>query len=148
MSINIKHSQNRQTDDRIIILNVKTTKHKERKKHSLHLTEKKVSLIGINLYSQFIHFLLFLLNMPVVPENKTHFICILCVFLFLFFYNKYKIMTTIFIFAQFGLNIHHIFYICYLERLCLYNRNISLPALLRQNSQTNMTMNRDKIVKS
>ncbi len=39
-----------------------------------------------------------------------------------------------------------LFYIfCYLERLCLYNREIILAVLLRQNSKTNMTNNRDKI---
>ncbi len=50
--------------------------------------------------------------------------------------------------ALFGLNIHHSFYICYLERPCLYNREIILVALIRQNNKTNMTKNRDKIVKS
>ncbi len=92
-----------------------------------------------------------LLNMPIVPENKASFICficILCVSLFLFFNNKHKIMKTIFIFAHFGLNIHHSFYICYLERPCLYNREIILAALIRQNSKTNMTKNRDKFIKS
>ncbi len=54
-------------------------------------------------------------------------------------------MTKIFIFTHFGLNIHHSF--LYSERLCLYNREISLAILLRQNSKTNMTKNRDKIMK-
>ncbi len=57
-------------------------------------------------------------------------------------------MKNIFIFARFGLNIHHSFYMCYLERLCFYNRGIMLAALIRRNSKTNMTENRDKIVKS
>ncbi len=35
------------------------------------------------------------------------------------------------------------FIFCYLERLCLYNREISLAILLRQNNKTNMTKNRD-----
>ncbi len=49
-------------------------------------------------------------------------------------------MTTIFTFAHFGLIIHHFLYIFrYLERLCLYNREISLAVLLRQNSKANMT---------
>ncbi len=34
------------------------------------------------------------------------------------------------------------------ERLCLYNREIILSALLRKKCKTNMTMNRDKIMKS
>ncbi len=84
--------------------------------------------------------------MPIVPENKAGFICILCVSLFLFFNNKHKIIKNIFIFAHFGLNIHHSFYICYLERPCLYNREIILVALIRQNSKTNMTKNHDEIV--
>ncbi len=57
-------------------------------------------------------------------------------------------MKNIFIFAHFGLNIHHSFNILYLERPCLYNREIILVALIRQNNKTNMTKNRDKIVKS
>ncbi len=81
--------------------------------------------------------------MPIVPENKSGFIC---VSLFLFFNNKHKIMKNIFIFAHFGQNIHHSFYICYLERPCLYNREMILAALIRQNSKTNMTKNRDKIM--
>ncbi len=55
-------------------------------------------------------------------------------------------MTKIFIFAHFGLNVYHSLYFVALERLCLYNREISLAALLRQNSKTNMTKNRDKIM--
>ncbi len=39
-------------------------------------------------------------------------------------------------------NIRYYFFLfCYLERLCLHNREICL-----QNSKTNMTKNRDKIV--
>ncbi len=39
-------------------------------------------------------------------------------------------MTKIFIFAHFGLNMHHSFFIfCYLERICLYNREIILAVL-------------------
>ncbi len=71
----------------------------------------------------------------------------MCIFVLLF-NNKDKIMTNIFIFAHFGLNIRHTFFIfCNLERLCLYNREIILAALLRKNCKTNMTKNRDKIVK-
>ncbi len=87
--------------------------------------------------------------MPIVTENKADlicFICILCASLFLFFNYKHKIIKKVFIFAHFGLNIHHSFYICYLERPCLYNREIIFAALIRQNSKTNMTKNHDKIV--
>ncbi len=55
-----------------------------------------------------------LLNMPIVPENKALFynlyICVfvMCIFV-LIFNNKDKIMTKIFIFPHFGLNIHHTF---------------------------------------
>ncbi len=40
-----------------------------------------------------------------------------------------------------------LFIFCFLERLCLYNREISLAVLLRQTGKTNMTKNSDKIVK-
>ncbi len=40
-----------------------------------------------------------------------------------------------------------LFIFCFLERLCLYNREISLAVLLRQTGKTNMTKNCDKIVK-
>ncbi len=40
-----------------------------------------------------------------------------------------------------------LFIFCYLERLCLYNREISLVVLLRQTGKSNMTKNPDKIVK-
>ncbi len=40
-----------------------------------------------------------------------------------------------------------LFIFCYLERLCLYNMEISLAVLLIQTGKTNMTNNRDKIVK-
>ncbi len=62
-------------------------------------------------------------------------------------------MKQICIFAYFGLNIHHSFDICYLERLCLYGKlweimgkkwEIMLAAPIRHNSKTNMTKNRDK----
>ncbi len=93
--------------------------------------------------------------MPIVPENKAGFICFICIlYVFvmcisvLIFNNKHKIIKNNFIFAHFGLNIHHTFYICYLERPCLYNREIILAVLIRQNSKTNMTKNRDKIEKS
>ncbi len=33
--------------------------------------------------------------------------------------------------------------IFYLERICLYNREIILAVMLRQNSKTNMTKNRE-----
>ncbi len=91
-----------------------------------------------------------LLNMPVVPENKTLFIylyimCICNVYLCSYFLI---IMTKIFIFTHFGPKYPPFFFIfCDLERLCLYNREISLAILLRQNSKTNMTKNRDKIMK-
>ncbi len=47
---------------------------------------------------------------------------------------------------DFGPNIHHSIFFCYLERICLYNREINLAALLKQNSKTNMIKNSDKIV--
>jgi len=53
-----------------------------------------------------------LLNTPIVPENKALFVLfvfLMCIFV-LIFNNKDKIMTKIFIFAHFGLNIHHYFY--------------------------------------
>ncbi len=40
-----------------------------------------------------------------------------------------------------------LFIFCFVERLCLYNREISLAVLLRQTGKTNMTKNCDKIVK-
>ncbi len=47
--------------------------------------------------------------------------------------NKDKIMTTIFIFTHFGLNIHHAFVYCVtFVRLCLYNREISLAVMFKQ----------------
>ncbi len=50
-----------------------------------------------------------LLNMPIVPENKALFVLfVMCIFV-LIFYNKDKIMSKIFIFPHFGLNIHHTF---------------------------------------
>ncbi len=54
-----------------------------------------------------------LLNKPIVPEMKhclfyLYIMCICNVYLFvLIFNNKDKIMTKIFIFPHFGLNIHH-----------------------------------------
>ncbi len=45
-----------------------------------------------------------------LPEKNTvYFIIISCVSLISFFDNKDKIMTAIFIFTHFGLNIHHTF---------------------------------------
>ncbi len=77
----------------------------------------------------------------------VYYVYLWCVSLFNFLNNKDKIMTKIFIFPHFGLNINHSFLICfYLERICLYNREIILAALLRQNSKTNMTKNCNKIV--
>ncbi len=40
-----------------------------------------------------------------------------------------------------------LFIFSFLERLCLYNREISLAVLLRQTGKTNMTKNCDKIMK-
>ncbi len=73
------------------------------------------ALIGINLYSVlfvylFIQFLecSFLLNMSIAPENKARFVLfVMCIFILIF--NKDTTMTTIFIFAHFGLNILHSF---------------------------------------
>ncbi len=82
--------------------------------------------------------------MPIVPENKALFVLFvyyvyLCSY---FFLNKYKIMTNDFYLCPLWPNYPPFFFIfCYLERLCLHNREISLAVLLRQNSQTNMTKN-------
>ncbi len=56
---------------------------------------------------------MFLLNMPIVLENKALFV-LFVYYVYLCFYifnNKDKIMTQIFIFPHFGPNIHHSFYI-------------------------------------
>ncbi len=73
-----------------------------------------------------------LLNTLIVPKNKTlfvlfvYYVYFLCVSLVSFFYNKDKFMSL-------WSSIHHSFvYLCYLERLCLYNKDISLAAMLRQ----------------
>ncbi len=53
--------------------------------------------------------------MPIVPENKALFVLFVYYVYFvmyifvLIFNNKDKIMTKIFIFPYFGLNIHHTF---------------------------------------
>ncbi len=86
-----------------------------------------VSLIGINLVFYLFICSFSFMNAPAkythcsLPENKTLFILlvyyVICnVYLCSnFFYNKEKIMTTIFIFTHFGLNICHTFKIfCYL----------------------------------
>ncbi len=58
--------------------------------------------------------------------------------------NLYSVV--LFFFAHFGLNIRHTFFIfCNFEMICL-NREIILAVLLRHNSKTDMTKNRDKIV--
>ncbi len=66
---------------------------------------------------------------------------ILSVSLFLFFYNKDKIMTKIFTFTHFGLNIRHSF--LYFVTLKCFIFIIEKLVWLRQNSKTNMTKNRD-----
>ncbi len=93
--------------------------------------------------------MLLLLNSPIVAYLKIKhclfylFICNVC--LCSNFFSK------IFIFSHFCLNICHTFYIyifCYLKRLCLYNRAISLAVMLKQlaNRKTNMTKTLDKTV--
>ncbi len=58
-------------------------------------------------------------------------------------------MTKIFIFAHFGLNIHHSYlYFVSLKGFVFIIGKISLAVLLRQTGKTNMTKNCDKIVKS
>ncbi len=61
--------------------------------------------------------------MPNVPENKARlfylYIMCICNVYICIFNNKDTIMTQIFIFAHFGLNIHHSFLFCYLERISL-----------------------------
>ncbi len=54
-------------------------------------------------------------------------------------------MTKICIFSHFGLNIHHSF-LCLLPKKGFYNREICLAALLKQNSKTNMTKNREIVI--
>ncbi len=54
-------------------------------------------------------------------------------------------MTMILIFAPFGLNIHHSFLYSVTLKGFVYNIEMSLAALLRQNSKTNITKNRDQI---
>ncbi len=54
-------------------------------------------------------------------------------------------MANIFIFPHFGLNIPF-FILCNFKRICLYNREIILAALLRQNSKINMTKNREIVI--
>ncbi len=54
-------------------------------------------------------------------------------------------MTMILIFALFGLNIHHSFLYSVTLKGFVYNTEMSLAALLRQNGKTNITKNRDKI---
>ncbi len=136
-------------------LMLKQQKNKTKKElSSLDRKNYAAALIGINLHSIFlisVHsiYWMLLLNTPIA--YTVCFICILCVVVMwicvLIFNKKYKIMTEIFLFTHFGLNIHHSFVIsCYLERICLYNRENSLAALLRQNGKTNMTKNRDEIV--
>ncbi len=132
-----------------LFFNAKT---KQKKNNSLLLTEKKnntAALIEINLYSVlflylFIQFLeySFLLNMSIAPENKARFVLfVMCIFILIKikqwqgFYLRplWPISSILLLFG-------------YPERICLYKEMI-LAALLRQNSKTNMTKNRDKIVK-
>ncbi len=81
--------------------------------------------------------------MPIVPENKALcFICILCVSLFLFLITKIKI-SLFYLRPLWSKYPPYFFIFCNLERICLYNREIILAALLRQNGKTNMTKNRD-----
>ncbi len=68
----------------------------------------------------------------------------ICVSLFSFFNNKDKIMTTIFIFTDFGLNICHPFlYIATLKGFVFIKGQISLAVMLKQlqNRRTNTTKN-------
>ncbi len=86
-----------------------------------------------------------------IPENKTvYFICILCVFVMcIFVLIQDKIMTKIFIFTHFGLNICHTFlyfvtlkgFVFIIGKLVWLYCSNSL-----HNRKTNMTKNRDKIV--
>ncbi len=70
----------------------------------------------------------------------------MCIFL-LIFNNKDKLMTIFFYLRTLWPKYPPFFFIfCYLERLCLYNREIILAVLLRQTGKTNMTKNRDEIV--
>ncbi len=80
--------------------------------------------------------------MLIVPENKALFVCFVCILLCVFvmctfvLVKQYKIMTNICIFAHFFFFLFHFY-------LWLYNREIILAVLLRQNSKTNMTNNPD-----
>ncbi len=136
-----------------LFFHVKTTKYKEKKILStLERKKNTAALIGISLYSvyfifisfNFLHFLNALLNMPIVLENKTVLLYIMCIF-DLIFNNKDQIMTKIFIFPW-PKYPPYFFIFCNLERLCLYNMEIILAVLLRHNSKINMTKDRDKIV--
>ncbi len=114
-----------------------TLQNTKRKNNSLLLTEKNntAALIGINLYSilfvyLFIQFLECSAPKYAIPENKALFVLfVMCIFV-LIFNNKDTIMTKIF----------------NLERICLYNREIILAALLRHNSKINMTKNREIVI--
>ncbi len=50
-------------------------------------------------------------------------------------------MTDFYLHPLWPKHLPNFFIFCYLERLCLYNREISLAVMLK-----NMTKNRDKIV--
>ncbi len=82
---------------------------------------------------------MFLLNMPIVPENKALFVLfvyyvylfVMCIYV-LIFNNKDKKMTQIFhlppLWSKYP---PYLFIFCNLERICLCNREIILAALLR-----------------
>ncbi len=60
------------------------------------------------------------LNTPIVPENTVCFICVLCVFVMYIFVLMTQISAILF------------FIFCYLVKLYIYNREISLAVLLIQ----------------
>ncbi len=131
----------------LLLVNANTTKHREAN-NSLLLTEKIIQLLSINLYSVLFYicsfnFLNALLNMTIVPENKSLFdllcVFVMCIFV-LIFNNKDKIMTKSFYLSLLWSKYSPYFFLFRnLERICLYNREIILAALLRQNSKINMT---------
>ncbi len=75
-------------------------------------------------------------------ENKTLLIVfafVMCnvytfcnVYFVLIFYNKDKIITKLFFFTHFGLNIRNTFYICYLKKALFYNSEICSSVMLKQ----------------
>ncbi len=69
----------------------------------------------------------------------------MCIFV-LIFNNKDKIMTDFYLLPLWSNYPPFFLIFCNLERICLYNREIILAALLTQNSKINMTKNREIVI--